>query len=45
MKAGTAEADSTRFRAVLGHFCTGVTVVTAHDGMAPVGRNMSQLGG
>jgi len=25
------------FRSVLGHFCTGVTVVTAHDGAAPVG--------
>jgi 3-hydroxy-9,10-secoandrosta-1,3,5(10)-triene-9,17-dione monooxygenase reductase component len=27
----------TRFRRVLGTFCTGVTVVTGHDGGAPVG--------
>src|SRR6266699_4419722 len=26
-----------RFRRVLGHFCTGVTVVTSVDGGAPVG--------
>ncbi|WAL67573.1 flavin reductase family protein [Amycolatopsis cynarae] len=31
------EIDPARFRAVLGHFCTGVTVVTAHDGVEPVG--------
>ncbi|RZQ63273.1 flavin reductase [Amycolatopsis suaedae] len=29
--------DSDRFRAVLGHFCTGVAVVTAHDGEQPAG--------
>jgi 3-hydroxy-9,10-secoandrosta-1,3,5(10)-triene-9,17-dione monooxygenase reductase component len=29
--------DPGRFRSVLGHFCTGVTVVTAHDGLEPVG--------
>jgi 3-hydroxy-9,10-secoandrosta-1,3,5(10)-triene-9,17-dione monooxygenase reductase component len=29
--------DTARFRTVLGHFCTGVAVVTAHDGTAPVG--------
>ncbi|SFQ09013.1 3-hydroxy-9,10-secoandrosta-1,3,5(10)-triene-9,17-dione monooxygenase reductase component [Amycolatopsis arida] len=33
--AGTI--DAARFRAVLGHFCTGVTVITAHDGTRPVG--------
>ncbi|GAA5164036.1 MULTISPECIES: 3-hydroxy-9,10-secoandrosta-1,3,5(10)-triene-9,17-dione monooxygenase reductase subunit [Amycolatopsis] len=26
-----------RFRTVLGHFCTGVTVITTHDGTAPAG--------
>jgi 3-hydroxy-9,10-secoandrosta-1,3,5(10)-triene-9,17-dione monooxygenase reductase component len=31
------ETDPDRFRAVLGHFCTGVTVVTALDGSVPVG--------
>ena len=29
--------DQTEFRAALGHFATGVTVVTALDGTAPVG--------
>lgn len=29
--------DSARFRAVLGNFCTGVTVVTSVDGDEPVG--------
>ncbi|WP_370942853.1 3-hydroxy-9,10-secoandrosta-1,3,5(10)-triene-9,17-dione monooxygenase reductase subunit [Amycolatopsis sp. cg5] len=29
--------DTVRFRSVLGHFCTGVAVVTGHDGVAPVG--------
>ncbi|WP_216205838.1 3-hydroxy-9,10-secoandrosta-1,3,5(10)-triene-9,17-dione monooxygenase reductase subunit [Amycolatopsis aidingensis] len=29
--------DSARFRSVLGHFCTGVTVVTGLDGDQPVG--------
>ncbi|MBB2937665.1 3-hydroxy-9,10-secoandrosta-1,3,5(10)-triene-9,17-dione monooxygenase reductase component [Amycolatopsis bartoniae] len=29
--------DPARFRTVLGHFCTGVTVITAHDGVAPAG--------
>ncbi|MDI5977711.1 3-hydroxy-9,10-secoandrosta-1,3,5(10)-triene-9,17-dione monooxygenase reductase subunit [Amycolatopsis magusensis] len=32
-----AAIDAARFRAVLGHFCTGVAVVTGHDGTAPVG--------
>ncbi|NKQ53115.1 flavin reductase family protein [Amycolatopsis sp. K13G38] len=31
------QVDSAQFRSVLGHFCTGVTVVTAHDGTTPVG--------
>jgi 3-hydroxy-9,10-secoandrosta-1,3,5(10)-triene-9,17-dione monooxygenase reductase component len=29
--------DSTQFRAVLGHFATGITVITAMDGDEPVG--------
>lgn len=29
--------DSGRFRSVLGHFCTGVTVITGHDGERPAG--------
>jgi hypothetical protein len=29
--------DPGRFRAVLGHFCTGVTVITAAGGNGPVG--------
>ncbi|TNC29041.1 3-hydroxy-9,10-secoandrosta-1,3,5(10)-triene-9,17-dione monooxygenase reductase subunit [Amycolatopsis alkalitolerans] len=34
----TVEAvDHARFRTVLGHFCTGITVVTAHDGVNPAG--------
>ena len=33
----TAVLDPFRFREVLGHFCTGVTVVTGHDGAAPAG--------
>jgi 3-hydroxy-9,10-secoandrosta-1,3,5(10)-triene-9,17-dione monooxygenase reductase component len=32
-----AAAESTRFRTVLGQFCTGVAVVTGHDGAVPVG--------
>ncbi|MFD9887730.1 3-hydroxy-9,10-secoandrosta-1,3,5(10)-triene-9,17-dione monooxygenase reductase subunit [Amycolatopsis sp. NPDC059027] len=32
-----SEIDAARFRSVLGHFCTGVTVITGHDGTAPVG--------
>lgn len=31
------EVDPARFRAVLGHFCTGVTVVTGHGPDGPVG--------
>ena len=33
----TEVIDTTAFRQVLGHFCTGVTVVTAIDGGGPVG--------
>lgn len=29
--------DSARFRQVMGHFCTGITIVTAMDGEQPVG--------
>lgn len=29
--------DASHFRTVLGHFCTGVTIVTAVDGDTPVG--------
>jgi 3-hydroxy-9,10-secoandrosta-1,3,5(10)-triene-9,17-dione monooxygenase reductase component len=36
-RAVTAVLDPFRFREVLGHFCTGVTVVTGHDGAAPAG--------
>lgn len=31
------EPDSATYRTVLGHFATGVTIVTAHDGTEPVG--------
>lgn len=33
----TDAVDATRFRQALGHFCTGVTVVTAVAGTTPVG--------
>jgi 3-hydroxy-9,10-secoandrosta-1,3,5(10)-triene-9,17-dione monooxygenase reductase component len=36
-EALAAELDPARFRAILGHFCTGVAVVTGHDGADPVG--------
>jgi 3-hydroxy-9,10-secoandrosta-1,3,5(10)-triene-9,17-dione monooxygenase reductase component len=29
--------DSTTMRTVLGHFCTGVAVITGHDGTRPLG--------
>jgi 3-hydroxy-9,10-secoandrosta-1,3,5(10)-triene-9,17-dione monooxygenase reductase component len=29
--------DPARFRTVLGHFCSGITIITALDGGAPVG--------
>lgn len=31
------QVDAGRFRQILGHFCTGVTVVTSMDGSEPVG--------
>ena len=33
----TASFDTARFRQVLGHFCTGVTIVTAVESGEPVG--------
>ncbi|MEC3976444.1 3-hydroxy-9,10-secoandrosta-1,3,5(10)-triene-9,17-dione monooxygenase reductase subunit [Amycolatopsis sp. H20-H5] len=33
----TAMVSELEFRSVLGHFCTGVAVVTGHDGTAPAG--------
>ena len=33
----TGDIDQVRMRQVLGHFCTGVTVVTSVDGAEPVG--------
>lgn len=32
-----AEIDSATLRKVMGHFCTGVAVITAHDGDGPRG--------
>ena len=39
-----APFDSTEFRRVLGHFPTGVTVVTATDGGSPVGLAIGSFG-
>jgi 3-hydroxy-9,10-secoandrosta-1,3,5(10)-triene-9,17-dione monooxygenase reductase component len=36
-KTMATEIDPVDFRAVLGHFCTGVAVITGYDGVAPVG--------
>ena len=36
-RAGAATFDAGRFREVLGHFATGVTIVTAMEGDEPVG--------
>jgi 3-hydroxy-9,10-secoandrosta-1,3,5(10)-triene-9,17-dione monooxygenase reductase component len=36
-RAGAATFDGGRFREVLGHFATGVTIVTAMEGDEPVG--------
>lgn len=33
----TTAPDPASMRSVLGHFCTGVAVVTGHDGVRPVG--------
>ncbi len=35
--AAASEPEPGRFRQVLGHFCTGVTVITTHDGDGPAG--------
>lgn len=35
--AGGDAVDSSRFRQVLGHFCTGIVIVTAADDDGPVG--------
>jgi len=37
MTAGQVTVDTGEFRQVLGHFCTGVTVITAMRGDVPVG--------
>jgi flavin reductase (DIM6/NTAB) family NADH-FMN oxidoreductase RutF len=34
---GAPGVDAARFRQVMGHFCTGITIVTAVDGDEPVG--------
>ena len=34
---GANGVDGARFRQVMGHFCTGITIVTAIDGDDPVG--------
>ncbi|GHH30361.1 flavin reductase family protein [Streptomyces lanatus] len=33
----TAEIDPAHFRKVLGHFCSGVTIISAFDGRKPIG--------
>jgi len=35
--------DTTEMRRVLGHFCTGVAIVTGHDGQRPVGFTCQSL--
>lgn len=35
--------DDARFRQVLGHFCTGIAVITSLDGDAPVGFTAQSL--
>ncbi|MET9819508.1 flavin reductase family protein [Streptomyces sp. NPDC006355] len=37
MRPAKTEISDTRFREVLGHYCSGVTVITAIDGDVPVG--------
>jgi 3-hydroxy-9,10-secoandrosta-1,3,5(10)-triene-9,17-dione monooxygenase reductase component len=37
MAVGDEHTDPATFRRILGHFCTGVVVVTAMDGSVPVG--------
>src|SRR5438093_7797309 len=43
LAAGADTFDHARFREVMGHFCTGVAVVTAMDGEAPVGFTAQSL--
>jgi flavin reductase (DIM6/NTAB) family NADH-FMN oxidoreductase RutF len=38
-----ATPDATAMRAVLGHFCTGIAVITGHDGHRPVGFTCQSL--
>jgi len=35
--------DAARFRQVMGHFCTGVTIVTAIDGAEPLGLTLQSF--
>jgi flavin reductase (DIM6/NTAB) family NADH-FMN oxidoreductase RutF len=39
----TSEAESKRFRDVIGRFATGVTVVTLHDGEQPIGMTANAV--
>jgi 3-hydroxy-9,10-secoandrosta-1,3,5(10)-triene-9,17-dione monooxygenase reductase component len=43
LAAGADTFDHARFREVMGYFCTGVAVVTAMDGAAPVGFTAQSL--
>jgi flavin reductase (DIM6/NTAB) family NADH-FMN oxidoreductase RutF len=36
-ESGAPSFDSARFRQIMGHFCTGVTIITAIDDGEPVG--------
>jgi flavin reductase (DIM6/NTAB) family NADH-FMN oxidoreductase RutF len=38
-----ASFDAARFRQVLGHFCTGVVIITAVDGAEPVGLTVQSF--
>jgi 3-hydroxy-9,10-secoandrosta-1,3,5(10)-triene-9,17-dione monooxygenase reductase component len=40
---GAATFDQARFRSVLGHFATGVTVVAAVDGREPIGLSVNSF--
>jgi flavin reductase (DIM6/NTAB) family NADH-FMN oxidoreductase RutF len=35
--AAEPQIDSAEFRYVLAHFCSGITIITSHDGTTPVG--------
>jgi 3-hydroxy-9,10-secoandrosta-1,3,5(10)-triene-9,17-dione monooxygenase reductase component len=41
--AAAGSFDEARFRQVLGHFCSGVTVITGTDGGAPVGLTVQSF--